>query len=74
MSVVYNHWTGMVEWNSGLEWWNDKLHAVLSTHVHVTSVYYYHVATKSRCVPECVSKLSSRAIEGSSRVHPSYVR
>ena len=20
--VVYNHWTGMVEWNGVLEWWN----------------------------------------------------
>ena len=22
--VVYNHWTGMVDWNGGMEWWNRK--------------------------------------------------
>ena len=23
--VVYNHWTGMVEWNGGMEWWNGMV-------------------------------------------------
>ena len=22
--VVYNHWTGTVDWNCGMEWWNRK--------------------------------------------------
>ena len=22
--VVYNHWTGTVDWNGGMEWWNRK--------------------------------------------------
>ena len=24
ISVVYNHWTGMVDWNGVMEWWNCK--------------------------------------------------
>ena len=24
-SVVYNHWTGTVDWNGGMEWCNGKL-------------------------------------------------
>ena len=23
-TVVYNHWTGTVDWNGGMEWWNCK--------------------------------------------------
>ena len=23
-AVVYNHWTGTVDWNGGMEWWNHK--------------------------------------------------
>ena len=22
--VVYNHWTGTVDWNGGMEWWNHQ--------------------------------------------------
>ena len=22
--VVYNHWTGIVDWNGGMEWWNPN--------------------------------------------------
>ena len=21
--AVYNHWTGLVDWTSGLDWWTD---------------------------------------------------
>ena len=24
LKVVYNHWTGTVDWNGGMEWWNRK--------------------------------------------------
>ena len=23
--VVYNHWTGTVDWNGGMEWWNGMM-------------------------------------------------
>ena len=25
IAVVYNHWTGTVNWNGGMEWWNCNL-------------------------------------------------
>ena len=47
VGVVYNYWTGIVEWSGGLEWWNEELHAVMPTHAHVTS--RPRVATKCVC-------------------------
>ena len=32
--VVYNHWTGLVDWTSGLDWWTDnKKHFLASNKV-----------------------------------------
>ena len=25
--VVYNHWTGLVDWTGGLDWWTDIFYA-----------------------------------------------
>ena len=27
LQVVYNHWTGLVDWTGGLDWWTDILYA-----------------------------------------------
>jgi len=28
--VVYNHWTGLVDWSGGLHWWIDIFYAKIT--------------------------------------------
>ena len=34
--AVYNHWTGLVDWTGGLDWWTDtKNHFYASNEIHM---------------------------------------
>ena len=37
-SVDWTHWTGMVDWNGGLEWWTGTVDSDLETEDAVTDV------------------------------------
>ena len=36
--VVYNHWTGLLDWNTGLDYWTDIF--LVFTHVEVGLMHF----------------------------------
>ena len=38
MGLVYNHWTGTVDWNGGMEWWSCKLQHNWDQHTAYSSL------------------------------------
>ena len=45
-TAVYNHWTGLVDWTRGLNWWTD------------TKNHFLHSLTRLTCLWSCVEPCS----------------